>query len=55
MRILLITAFLLISSCAYGCSEEGLSPELKKAYEQLKELLKDEPDITVEITCPEEE
>ncbi len=30
---------------------ETLSPEMKKAFEELKNLLKDEPGIKVEIDC----
>ena len=32
---------------------ETLSPEMKKAYEELKELLKDENGIDVKIQCKE--
>jgi len=60
---LILAGLLWFSGCAYSedfildtlqeqCQDpETLSPELKKAYFELKELLKDEKDISVKIKC----
>jgi len=32
---------------------DTLTPQMKKAYEQLKELFKDDPDVKISIKCKE--